>query len=71
MTKDENNYWQERRAFVAVNKRGIPLAHTISIYAIDCRNRAAYSIGCDWKTCVKLHGLKVKKCSLQIDIWKP
>lgn len=69
MIKDVNGYWQQKRAFVAINRRGIPLVYSISTSAVDCRKNVEDAIGSDWKTCVKLHGIKVKKCSLQIDVW--
>jgi hypothetical protein len=70
MKKDQNGFWRQQRAFVAINRRGIPLVYSISTSADNCRKNVEDAVGSDWKTCVKLHGLKVKKCSLQIDVWE-
>ncbi len=70
MKKDQNGYWQQNRAYVAITRNGAPILYTVSSIAANCRQKAEDAFGLPWKKITSLHGLKTKKCSLQIDVWE-
>jgi len=69
MHKDVDGYWQQKRAFVAVNRKGVPLIYSVSQTAADCRKCVEDVMGESWEKCKKAHGWAVSKCAVQIDLW--